>query len=66
MTQPQIIPLLVHRTVGILLACMNCHMYILFVVVFILVRGLAPGSDLLVCLYLAINWLLLAITFISA
>ena len=40
------------------------HVY--FVVVFILVRGLAPGSDLLVCLYLAINWLLLAITIISA
>ena len=47
---PQIKPLLVHRTVGIVLVCLNCHEYIVFVVVFTLVGGLAPGSDLLVFL----------------
>ena len=46
--QPQIKPLLVHRIVSILLAYLNCHTYILFVVVFTFVERLAPGSDLLV------------------
>ena len=48
---PQIKPLLVHRTVGIVLACLNCHMYILFVVVFTLVGGLVSGCDLPDSLY---------------
>ena len=47
---PQIKPFLVHRTVGIVLAYLNCLVYILFVVVFTLVDQLASGSDLLACL----------------
>ena len=53
-----------HRTVCIMLAYLNCHTYILFMVVFTLVGGPSPGSDLLV--YLAGNWLLLAITITTA
>ena len=60
--QPQIKPLLVHRTVGILLAYLNCHTYILFVLVFTFVGRLAPGSDFL--LSVAGGWLLLAIIII--
>ena len=43
-------PLLMCRTDGIVLAYLNCHMFILFVVVFTLVGQLASYSDLLVCL----------------
>ena len=53
-----------HRTVCIMLAYLNCHTYILFMVVFTLVGEPSPGSDLLVCL--AGNWLLLAITITTA
>ena len=45
----QIKPLLVHRTVGIVLAYLNCHVYSLFVVAFTPVGQLALGSDLFVC-----------------
>ena len=38
-----------HRTVGIVLAYLNCHIYIVLVVVFTLAGGLMPGSDLVVC-----------------
>ena len=48
--QPQIKLLLIHRTVGILLTYLNYHTYILPVVIFTLVGGLVPGSNLLVCL----------------
>ena len=48
--QPQIKPLLVHKTVGMVLACLNCHTYIMFVVVFTLVGRLASGNNLLVSL----------------
>ena len=43
MNASDIVTLLMHRTVGIALAYLNCHMYIL-------VGQLTPGSDLLVCL----------------
>ena len=39
-----------HKTVGIVLAYLNYHTYILLVVVFTLFGGLTPTSDLLVCL----------------
>ena len=65
MIQSQIKALLMHRTLGILLAYWNCYAYVLIVVVFTLVGRLLPGSDLLVCLY-SCGWLLLAITFITA
>ena len=55
-----------HRTVDIgLLAYLNCHMCILFVVVFVLVGRLVPIRDLLV-LSVASSWLLLAITITTA
>ena len=37
MTWVKIKPFLVHRTVGIVLAYLNCHMHISFVVIFTLV-----------------------------
>ena len=37
-----------YRTVGIVLAYLNCHTHILFVAVFIF-GGLVPGCNLLVC-----------------
>ena len=40
--------LLVHGTVGRMLAYLNYHMYIVFEVVYTLVGRLIPGSDLLV------------------
>ena len=49
MIQPQVEPLLVHRTVSMVLAYLNCPVYILFVEVFTLVGLLIPGSNLLVC-----------------
>ena len=51
MIQSQIKALLMHRTLGIMLAYWNCYAYVLIVVVFTLVGRLLPGSDLLVCLY---------------
>ena len=45
----QVKPLLVYGTVGIILAYLNCHAYILFLVAFNLVSRLMPGRDLLVC-----------------
>ena len=39
-----------HGTVGIMLAYLNCHAYIVFVVVFTLVGRFTSGSNLLVCL----------------
>ena len=44
------LPFFVHRTVGILLADLNSHKYILFMVVFTIAGGLSPGSDLCICL----------------
>ena len=41
-------PLLMHCTLGILLAYVNCHIYIWFLVVFTFVGGLTSGSNLLV------------------
>ena len=37
-------------TVVIMLAYLNCHVYILFVMVFSLVGQLVPGNDLHLCL----------------
>ena len=48
-TLPQIKSLLVDRTEGTVFAYLNCHMYIVFMVVFTLVGRLTPGNDLLVC-----------------
>ena len=45
---PQIKLLLMHRTVDILLAYLNCHVYILFVVVFTTVGQLVSDS---LCLF---------------
>ena len=54
-----------HRTVSIVLAHLNCHMHIVFVVVvFTLVGELALGSNLPVCV--ASSWLLLTVTIITA
>ena len=50
MKKLQIKPLLVHRTADIVLAYLDCHVCIVFVVVFTLVGRLTPGSNLLVCL----------------
>ena len=47
---PQIKLLLMHRTVGTMLAYLNYHEYVMFVVVFTLVSKVVHGSDLLVCL----------------
>ena len=35
-----------------MLTYLNCHVYIVFVMVFALVSRFGPGSNLLVCLYL--------------
>ena len=48
--EPLIKSLLVNGAVGIVFAYLNCHMYIVLVVVFTLVGRLMPGSDLLVYL----------------
>ena len=50
----------------VLLAYLNCHMYILFVVVFTLVGWLVLGNDLLACLQSVVGccWLLLLLLFI--
>ena len=47
-----------HRTISIVSTYLNCHEYILFVVVFSLLDCLVPGSEFLVCLQPAIdcNW----------
>ena len=41
-------PLLIHRTVGIILEYLNCHMYNWFVVDFTLVGQLIPSGNLLI------------------
>ena len=50
---PQIKPLLVHRTVGVVLAYLNHHVCISFVVVFTLLVDLCPVA---ICLFVW-NWL---------
>ena len=47
--------LLVHRTVGTMLACLIYHVYIVLVAVFTLVGRLVHGSDLLVCFPLLVG-----------
>ena len=49
-----------------MLAYLNCHVYIQFVIVFTIVGRFAADSDLLVCLSVADGWLRLNITFITA
>ena len=62
--QSQINLLFMHRTVGIVLVYLNCHAYILFVVVFTLVGRLVLGS---ICLFsCSLRLLLLAIVIITA
>ena len=39
------------NTVGTALECLNCHMYIVFVMVFTLVGRLRPDNDTVVSLY---------------
>ena len=60
--------LLMHRIVGVVLAYLNCHTYILLEVVLTLLGSLEPGSDLLVCEWniYSWGWLLLAITTITS
>ena len=48
-TSTQIKSLLVQRTADTILPYLNCHPFIIFVVVFTLVDELVPCSDLLVC-----------------
>ena len=48
-------PLLTHRTVGIVLAYLNCHVYIVFVVVFTPIGGLSPIAT---CLFVCSGWLI--------
>ena len=55
-----------HRTVGIVLAYLNCHPYILFVVVFILVGGLTSCSSLLIFLQLVVGCCCLLLLRITA
>ena len=50
--------LILHCTLGTVLAQLNCHVYCGF----ILVSGLMPGT----CLLVTIGWLLLAITIITS
>ena len=47
---PQVKSLLVHRTVGPMLAYLNCHAYIALEAIFTLSGRFAPGSNLLVYL----------------
>ena len=39
-----------HRAMGILLAYLNCHVNIVFVVAFAVIGPLVPGSNLIVSL----------------
>ena len=55
--QPQIKLLLVHRTVSIALAYLNCNAYIMFVVAFTLFGGLTTGCNLFVCIASSQVWL---------
>ena len=64
--KPQIKPLLMHITVGIVLACLNCHVCILSVVVFTLVGQLVHNMGMLVCSQQLVVDLLLAIIIITA
>ena len=49
-----------------MLAYLNCHVYIQFVIVFTIVGRFATDSGLLVCLSAADGWLKLDITLITA
>ena len=61
-TTDQIKSLLLHRTMDTVLVHLNCHIYLVFVVVFTFVGGLEPGSDF-ACSFKACGYLLLAIIF---
>ena len=64
--KPQIKPLLMHITVGIVLACLNCQVCILCVVIFTLVGQLMHNMDMLVCSEQLVVDLLLAFIIITA